>query len=310
MFQFLVKRLVGSAAVLVATSVLVFFLTYLAPGDPAVMIVRSRIGRLPTEQEAAVVRSEYGLDKSPWQQYFTWASHAIGGDFGYSFRTGKPAIAEIGSRLAPTLLLAGATTLFSAIVGIPSGLISAQKRNSWWDNFSRTLSLLSVSIPDFWLAFLLILVFSIYLGWLPTYGMRGAEYLILPVLSLGLANAARLERLTRSTLLQVQHENYLQTARAKGLSEGAVWIRHALPNIAVPLLTVVANQFSHIVAGSVIVETLFSWPGIGNYYIISIKFRDIPVIQAMVLLFAFVMVVVNAIADIAYALIDPRIRLE
>lgn len=274
------------------------------------MILRSRIGRLPTVQEAAVIRSQYGLDRSPLLQYFSWASHAIRGDFGYSFRTGTPIIEEIGSRFAPTLMLAGVTTLFSAIVGIPAGLISAQKYNSFWDNFSRTLSLLSVSIPDFWLAFLLILIFSIYLGWLPTYGLRGVEYLILPVLSLGLANAARLERLTRSTLLQVRHENYLQTARAKGLSERAVWIRHALPNAAIPLLTMVATQFSHIIAGAVIIETLFSWPGIGNYYIISLKFRDIPAIQAMVLLFAFVIILVNAIADIIYALIDSRIRLE
>lgn len=265
MFQFLLKRLLGSAAVLVATSMLVFFLLYLAPGDPAVMILRSRIGRLPTEQEAATISSDYGLARPPILQYFSWASHAVRGDLGYSFRTGTPVIEEIGSRLAPTLMLAGVTTLFSAIVGIPAGLISAQNCNSFWDNFSRTLSLISVSIPDFWLAFLLILVFSIHLGWLPTYGMRGVKYLILPVLSLGLANAARLERLTRSSLLQVRHENYLQTARAKGLSERAVWVRHALPNIAVPLLTMVTNQFSHIIAGAVIVETLFSWPGIGNY---------------------------------------------
>lgn len=310
MVRFLLKRLVGSIAVLVATSLLAFFLIYLAPGDPAVVIVRSRIGRLPTAQEAAIVRSEYGLDRPPLLQYFTWASRAVRGDFGYSIRTGTPVVKEIGSRLAPTLLLAGVTTLFSVGVGIPTGLIAAQKFNSFWDHLSRTVTLLSVSIPDFWLAFLLILVFSIYLGWLPTYGMRGVEHLILPVLSLGFAHAARLSRLTRSTLLQVQHQNYMQTARAKGLSERAVWVRHALPNTLLPLLTLVANQLGSIVAGSVIIETLFSWPGIGNYYIISVKFRDLPAIQGMVLVFAFVFVLINLITDIAYALIDPRIRLE
>lgn len=310
MVIFLLKRLAGSVAVLVATSLLAYFLIYLAPGDPAVVIVRSRMGRLPTPEEVTRVRAEYGLDRPPLVQYFAWAGRAVRGDFGYSIRTGKPVAKEIGARIAPTLLLAGVATLFAVIVGIPTGLIAAQKFNSFWDHLSRTIALLCVSIPDFWLAFLLILVFSIYLGWLPTYGLRGVEYLVLPVVSLGLAHAARLSRLTRSTLLQVQHQDYMQTARAKGLSELAVWVRHALPNITVPLLTLVANQFSSIVASSVIIETLFSWPGIGSYYIVSVKFRDLPVISAMVLLFAFVFVLVNIITDLAYALIDPRIRIE
>lgn len=310
MIRFLLKRLAGSVAVLVAISLLTYFLIYLAPGDPAVVIVRSRMGRLPTQEEVALVRSEYGLDQPLFLQYIAWAGRAVRGDLGYSIRTGKPVVKEISIRFGPTLLLAGVTTLFALSVGIPTGLIAAQKFNSLWDHLSRTATLLSVSIPDFWLAFLLILVFSIYLGWLPTYGFRGVEYLILPVISLGLAHAARLSRLTRSTLLQVQHQNYLQTARAKGLSERAVWVRHALPNIKIPLLTLAANQFSSIVASSVIVETLFSWPGIGNYYIVSVKFRDLPAIQAMVLLFAFVFVSVNIMTDIAYTLIDPRIRLD
>lgn len=310
MVRFLLKRLAGSVAVLVAASLLAHFLIYLAPGDPAVVILRSRIGRLPTPEEVAQVRSEYGLEQPPLLQYATWAGRAVRGDLGYSIRTDTPVFKEISTRIGPTILLAVTTTLFTIVVGIPTGLIAAQKFNSFWDRMSRLVALLSVSIPNFWLAFLLILVFSINLGWLPTYGLRGVEYLILPVVSLGLAHAARLSRLTRSTLLQVRQQNYLQTARAKGLSERAVWLWHALPNVAVPLLTMVADQFSHIVAGSVIVETLFSLPGIGNYFVTAVKFRDLPVIQALVLLFAFVFVLINTITDIAYTLIDRRIRLE
>jgi peptide/nickel transport system permease protein len=310
MVRFLLKRLAGSVAVLVAASLLAHFLIYLAPGDPAVVILRSRIGRLPTPEEVAQLRSEYGLEQPPLLQYATWAGRAMRGDLGYSIRTDTPVVKEISTRIGPTILLAVTTTLFTIVVGIPTGLIAAQKFNSFWDRMSRLVALLSVSIPNFWLAFLLILVFSINLGWLPTYGLRGIEYLILPVVSLGLAHAARLSRLTRSTLLQVRQQNYLQTARAKGLSERGVWLWHALPNVAVPLLTMVADQFSHIVAGSVIVETLFSLPGIGNYFVTAVKFRDLPVIQALVLLFAFVFVLINTITDIAYTLIDPRIRLE
>lgn len=310
MIQFLLLRLASSVVVLVAASLLAYFLVYLAPGDPAVVIMRSRIGRPPTPEEVAWVRSEYRLEEPPLLQYATWAGRAVRGDLGYSIRTGTPIVEEISTRIGPTLLLAGTTTLFSVAIGISSGLIAAQKFNSFWDRVTRLIALLGVSIPDFWLAFLLILVFSINLGWLPTYGLRGIEYLILPVTSLGLAHAARLSRLTRSTLLQVRQQNYLQTARAKGLSEPVVWLWHALPNVAVPLLTMVADQFNHIVAGSVIVETLFSLPGIGNYFVTAVKFRDIPVIQALVLLFAFVFVSINTLVDIAYTLIDPRIRLE
>jgi peptide/nickel transport system permease protein len=310
MIQFLLKRLASSAVVLVAASLLAYFLIYLAPGDPAVVIMRSRLGRLPTPEEVARVRSEYGLDEPPLLQYASWAERVVRGDFGYSIRTGTPVVEEISTRIGPTLLLAGITTLFTVATGILSGLIAAQNFNSVWDRVTLLVALLGVSIPDFWLAFLLILVFSINLGWLPTYGLRGIEYLILPVASLGLAHAARLSRLTRSTLLQVRQQNYLQTARAKGLSERAVWLWHALPNVAVPLLTMVADQFSHIVAGSVIVETLFSLPGLGNYFVTAVRFRDLPVIQALVLLFAFVFISINTLVDIAYTLIDPRIRLE
>jgi ABC-type dipeptide/oligopeptide/nickel transport system permease component len=169
--------------------------------------------------------------------------------------------------------------------------------------------LLSVSIPNFWLAFLLILVFSIYLHWLPTHGMVGPQHLILPVACLGLADAARLSRLTRTCFLGIRHEQFLLAAQAKGLSAMRVWVWHALPNIAAPLITLSTTQFSYIVAGSVIIETLFAWPGIGNYYILSVNYRDIPVIQAMVLLFGVVFVVLNILTDLAYVAIDPRIRL-
>ena len=310
MARFLLKRLVSSTAVLLAISILAYTLIYMTPGDPATIIIARQIGQFPTPEQVARLSPELGLDKPPIVQYFNWLGQALQGDFGKSIRTGVPVAEEIRVRLGPTLLLAGVTTILTAIVGIPTGFLAAWRENSFWDHLTRMVAMLGVSIPNFWLAFLLILVFSVTYRMLPTHGIGTPEHLILPVICIGVAYAARLSRLTRSGFLEVQHEEYLLGARAKGLGRRAVWLRHALPNISVPLITLIATQFSYIVAGSVIIETLFAWPGIGNYYIISVNFRDIPVIQTLILLFGAIFVLINFFADFAYGVIDPRIRPE
>lgn len=310
MVRFLLRRLVGSAIVLLLTSFFTFELIYLAPGDPASVILMQRLGRLPTAAETTRLAAQYGLDRPPLIQYFDWTSKAVRGNFGNSIRSGTPVLEELRSRLLPTLLLAGATTLFALAIGVPLGFVAAVREHSVWDHLTRSIDLLGVSIPDFWLAFLLILVFSVVLRWLPTHGFDSAKSLILPVLSLGVANAARVSRLTRSNLLSVKFQLYLQTARAKGLGEWLVWAKHALPNITIPLLTLSVSQFSAIVAGSVVIETLFALPGIGQFYVLSVRYNDIPVIQATILLISAAFIGMNLLTDLAYALLDPRVRVR
>jgi len=310
MIGFLLRRLRSALLILVLASIVTFGLIYLAPGDPATIILARRIGHLPSRAEAALLGAQYGLDQPPLAQYLAWAGQVVRGDLGRSIRTGAPVVEELRARLGATWLLAGATTLFTVLLGIPVGFAAALRPHSLWARLARLGALLSVSLPSFWLAFLLVLLFAIRLRWLPTFGFTGPASVVLPVVSLGLANAAYLSRLTRSVLLDVRHQDYMRTARAKGLAARVIWLRHGFPNIAVPLVTLVANQFGHIAAGAVIIETIFAWPGIGPYYVAAVGYRDIPVIQAMVLVFAALFVAINLVSDIAYRLIDPRLRTE
>jgi len=308
MIKFLLRRFLGGLGVLLMTSFLSFTLIYLAPGEPAQVILVQRLGRIPTTAETNRLAAEYGFDRPPLIQYLDWTSHALRGDFGNSLRSGAPVLEELRPRIIPTLLLAGATTLFTILFGIPIGLLAVLQEKGFGDKFSRFFSLVGVSIPDFWLAFVLILIFSVYLRWLPTHGLENPQDLILPVISLGVANVARLSRLVRSQLLDAKYQDYLRTARAKGLPEWLVWFRHALPNGLIPLVTLAVNQFSAIVSGSVVIETLFALPGIGQFYVTAVRYNDIPVIQATVLLISTAFIVINLFTDLAYKLIDPRLR--
>lgn len=308
MIKFLGRRLLGGLGVLLLTSILSFTLIYLAPGEPAQVILARRLGRIPTQAETSRLAAEYGFDRPPVIQYLDWTSHALRGDFGISLRSGEPVIQEINSRLMPTLLLASGTTLLTLVVGIPLGLWAAVQEQGIGDRVSRFFSLVGVAVPDFWLAFLLILIFAVYLRWLPTHGLSKPQDLILPVVSLGIANVARFSRLARSQLLDAKHQDYMQTARAKGLPEWRVWLGHALPNGAIPLLTLVVSQFSAIVSGSVVIETLFALPGIGQFYVLAVRYNDIPVIQATVLLISAAFIFINLLTDLAYGFLDPRLR--
>lgn len=302
------QRLAAALAILLLVSAGSFALVYLAPGDPALVIAAQRIGRLPQPEEIAAVQAEYGLDQPPPVQYLRWVGQVLRGDLGYSIRSGEPIAATLARLVIPTLALAGATLLFTLIVGLPLGMLAALRAGGWLDQLIRLGALVGVAMPNFWLAFLLVLLFAITLGWLPSFGLRGPASFVLPVLTLGLANVARISQLTRSLILEERLQPYLQTARAKGLPGWMVWWGHALPNVAVPLITLCLLQISSIATGAVIVESIFAWPGVGRYFLEAVEARDLPVIQAMALFFAVIFIGASLLAELAYALCDPRTR--
>jgi peptide/nickel transport system permease protein len=308
MLRFILQRLGAAFAVMVAVSAAVYALIYLAPGDPALVIAAQQIGRLPQPDEIAVIRELYQLDQPPLFQYLRWLGNVIRGDFGVSIRTGLPIRTTFTELLGPTLSLAFASVAFTLLLGLPLGMLAAVREGSFWDQVVRVGSLLGVAIPNFWLAFVLVLVFAITLNWLPSFGLRGPASFVLPVITLSLANAARLCQLTRSLIIDERSVSYVQTARAKGLREWVVWWQHLLPNIAIPLITLVLMQLSGIMTGVIIVESIFAWPGLGNYFLEAVNSRDLPVIQAMSLFFTAVFIGASLIADLTYTLCDPRLR--
>jgi peptide/nickel transport system permease protein len=256
------------------------------------------------------VRTEFGLDQPVYIQYFNWLGNVLRGDFGYSFRTDRPVLDEILTRLPATLQLALAGMLVALVIAIPVGIISATRQYSAVDNLSMFGALLGVSMPNFWLGLLLIMFFSVHLGWLPVFGRGGIEHLILPAITLGTGMAAITTRLMRSSMLEVLRQDYIRTARAKGLSEKVVICKHALKNALIPVVTVVGLQFGFLLEGAVIVEVIFAWPGIGRLLVDSIFARDFPVIQGCILFIAVMFVFVNLLVDSSYTYLDPKIRYE
>lgn len=310
MFSYLIRRLINAGLILVALTWLVYLLIYLSPADPAQIIASQRLGRPANVDDVTRIREEYGLDQPILIQYLHWLERTVYGDLGYSIRTDALIRDELTERIKFSMLLGGVAMALTLSIGIPAGIWSALRPNSLGDHLIRLTGLIGVAIPDFWLAFVFILIFAIYLGWLPSYGAKSQLHLVLPAVTLAIGHIARLSRVTRSMLLDVLHQDYIRTARGKGLSQCTMLIRHALPNIAIPLVTVMAYQFSGLISGTVIIETVFSWPGLGSYYIVAVNYRDLPVIQAAVLLFGVIIVLSNLATDLSYALLDPRVRLS
>jgi len=308
MSHYLLLRSIHSVLLLLGLSFLVYLLIYLAPSDPALMIAAQRVGGTPNAEQIAWVRAEYGLDRPIVVQYGHWLRRTLTGDLGYSIRTDNAIGAELAKHLRLSLVLGGITMVLVLLLAVPTGIVGALRVHSAWDHAARFGSLVFVSIPDFWLGFLLILIFAVHLGWLPAFGAKSWQHYLLPVATLGLGHAARLSRLMRSVLLDQLHSDYLRTARAKGMAPNLVLWRHLLPNIAVPFVTVAVQQLAMLISGTIIIETLFSLPGLGNYYALAVNHRDIPAIQATVLLFAGIIIVLNLLADLSYTLFDPRIR--
>ena len=306
MLRYLVRRLVLTIPVLLGVATLVFSLIHLVPGDPA----QAMLGDGASAQDIVELRTSLGLDRPLLEQYVTFLRRAIIGDLGLSFRTGQPVTAMIVERLPATAELAIAAMVVAVVIALPLGIVAAVWRGTVADYGAMTFALAGVSIPNFWLGPLLAIVFAVELGWLPVSGRGTLVHLVLPAVSLGLALAAILARMTRASLLDELRELYVRAARARGVSRVAAVTMHALRNSLVPLLTIVALQFGAVLTGAVITETIFAWPGIGRLLIQSIGFRDYPMVQGCILLIAVTYVTVNLVTDLMYGVLDPRIRLE
>ncbi|MBT9132155.1 MAG: Glutathione transport system permease protein GsiC [Syntrophomonadaceae bacterium] len=310
MTHYLLRRFCAMIFILLCVSMITFSLMHFVPGCPAEIIAEEKYGENVTTETVERVRREMGLDRPIFVQYFRWIAGVFRGDFGYSFSTSRPVWNELMTRLPATAELALAAMLVSLIIAIPVGIISAVKQYSIMDSASMVGAMLGVSMPNFWLGLLLILVFSVNFGWLPVYGRGEITQLILPALTLGTGMAAVTARLTRSSILEILKQDYIRTARSKGLVETAVINRHALKNALIPVVTVVGLQFGALLEGAVVVEVIFAWPGLGRLLVDSIFARDFPVIQGCVFVIAVMYVIVNLLIDISYAWLDPRIRYE
>jgi len=304
--RYFVRRLLLAIPVLIGVATLVFSLIHLVPGDPA----QAMMGDGASPQDVAELRKTLGLDQPLLTQYASFLRHAIKGDLGVSFRTGQPVTQMVVERMPATAELAIASMIVAIVIAIPLGIVAAVFRGTAADYGAMTFALAGVSIPNFWLGPLLAIVFSVELGWLPVSGRGTVAHLVLPAISLGLALAAILARMTRASLLDELNELYVRAARARGVSRAMSITTHALRNSMVPLLTIIALQFGAVLTGAVITETIFAWPGIGRLLIQSIGFRDYPMVQGCILLIAVTYVTVNLITDLMYGVLDPRIRYE
>ncbi len=299
----ILTRLASTLVVMLGVCTLVFALIHLVPGDP----VEAMLGERAQAADRAALRASLGLDRPLWEQYSHYLAGLLRLHLGTSFLDQRPVTAILAERLPATLWLAAAALGIALVVALPLGVLAARFRGGAVDSAAMTLSLLGMSIPNFWLGPLLILVFSLMLGWTPVSGDETPLGLVLPAMTLGTALAAILARMVRASMLEVLNEDYVRTARAKGLGETAVLWRHALRNAWLPILTVVGLQLGGLLAGAVITETVFAWPGIGSLLVESIKARDFPVVQGCVLLISLSYVLVNTLTDLAYAWADPRI---
>lgn len=310
MKRYLLHRLVSLVPVWLCLALLAFGLASFTPGDPAFIILQRQTGEPPTDQAVQALRRELGLDDPFLLRFGRWLTRAVQGDLGRSFRTGEPVLTALADRFLNTLAIALAGMGLAVTISLPLGVLAAVRRDSGFDHLSRLGALLGASLPGFWLGYLLILLFAVALHLLPVAGLGSFQHLILPSITLALGAVATLSRLTRGSLLEVLDEDYIRTARAKGLPEKWVILRHGLRNALIPVVTAVGLRFGHLLGGAVIVETVFAWPGIGKFVVDSIYDRDYPAIQGFVVFIGTVFVLLNLLVDLAYVWLDPRIRLE
>jgi peptide/nickel transport system permease protein len=332
MLRHLLGRIAATIPVVILISLLVFLLIHAAPGDPADLLLSDEA----SAADIAEARHRWGLDQPIYVQYIRFLANIVAGDLGTSFKYADPVISLIGERLPATIELAIASMLIALLAGIPLGVWAGAKPNSWADNLGSTFGFFGISMPSFWLGIMLVLIVSGYFNWLPssgrsTYGIAqgadsdfyilksllsgnmkstwdGIKYIIMPAIALGTGMMGLVMRVTRSSVLEIMNEDYVRTARAKGLGENTVLWRHVLRNALVPVITVVGLELGTLLSGSIIVETVFAWPGSGSLLISAIQSRDYPLITGTVLTYTIAFVVINFVIDILYALIDPRIR--
>lgn len=309
MYKYILKRLLMMIPVLLGVTFIVFFIMNVSPGDPAAMI----LGDQASAEALAMKREELGLNDPLLVRYFNFIVNLLHGDLGTSYKNSLSVWDQVMQRFPNTAILALSGMCVALIIGIPTGIISAKKQYSFMDNCSMILALIGVSMPVFWLGLLLVIVFSLNLGWLPSQGMGEGgmdlvKSLILPAITLGTMSAATITRMTRSSMLEVIRQDYVSTARAKGVSERTVTFRHMLRNALIPIVTAVGLQFGQLLGGSMLTETVFSWPGLGRLMVDSIKSKDIPLVLGSVVFMAVMFSIVNLVVDIIYAFIDPRIK--
>lgn len=304
MLNYFIKRLLGLIPTLLIVAVLVFLFVHLLPGDPARLIAGAEADASVVE----MVRQDLGLDKPLPQQFLHFMVNAVQGDFGQSMVSKRPVSEEIAARFYPTLWLTLTSMVWAVIIGMGIGIVSAVWRNRWPDRIGMTLAVSGISFPAFALGMLLMELFSVRLGWLPTVGADSWQHYILPSLTLGAAVAAVMARFTRASFVEVMQEDYMRTARAKGVRESLVVVKHGLRNAMIPVVTMMGLQFGFLLGGSIVVEVVFNWPGLGRLLIDSVAMRDYPVIQAEVLLFSLEFILINLVVDMLYAAINPAIR--
>jgi peptide/nickel transport system permease protein len=306
MTQYIIRRFIQMIPITFGIITLVFSLIHLIPGDPAVQIA----GESARPQDVIAIRKALGLDQPLWTQYVTYLGRVVRGDLGKSFQTNESVTAQIRTRYPATLQLAFGAMFIALLVAFPLGIISAIYRNSWIDNLARFFALIGVSMPSFWFGPLLIIAFAINREWFPVSGRAGFRSIVLPSLTMGLALAAILTRMIRTSLADELTQLYVTTAVAKGVTRAQAIFRHALKNALIPVITVVALQFGSLLTGAIITEQIFSWPGLGRLLLQSISTRDYPQVQASILVIALTYIFVNFASDLLYGVVDPRIKLE
>ena len=305
MLIFVARRVLAVMPVLFGVTLAVFSMLFLVPGDPVKMMLAEFV---TNPDQVAQMRAQLHLDEPILQQYGRFVGNAVRGDLGTSIRSRRPVATEIAENVGSTAQLALASMAVAIGLGIPLGLVAALGRNSWLDVAAMVVALLGVAMPSFWLGLLLIFAFSLHLGWFPATGGGDLHHLVLPAVTLGMIAAAIIARLTRSSMLEVLGQDYVRTARAKGLAWWGVVVRHALKNALIPIVTIFGLQFGNLLAGAVIVETVFSRPGLGRLVVGGILAKDFPLVQGAVLFVAVAYVLINVLVDVAYAFVDPRIR--
>ena len=310
MYKFVLKRLLQLIPVIIGVTFIVFFIMNLAPGDPAAII----LGDQATAEALAMKREELGLNDPLLVRYFNYMKNLLRGDMGTSYKNNIPVWNQVIDRLPNTAILAVSGIFIALLFGIPIGILSAKKQYSLLDNISMVAALIGVSMPNFWSGLLLVMLFSLTLGWLPSQGMGSGgvipvlRSIILPSLTLGINSMAMVARMTRSSMLEVIRQDYISTAQAKGLDDHVITTQHMLRNALIPIITAVGLQFGHLLGGAMLAETVFSWPGLGRLMVDSIKSRDIPMVLGCVVFMATMFSIVNLIVDIVYAFVDPRIK--
>jgi peptide/nickel transport system permease protein len=305
MLRYILKRLLLMVPVLMGVSLLIFGLQFIAPGNPAQLI----LGDQATQVDIDAFNTKYGLDNSFLVQYTSYIWDIVTkGDFGVSYRTGKNITSQVIERWPTTFLLATSTTLISVIIGMFLGMLSAKHRNTWIDSTSRVFGMLGISLPSFWFGLLLIILFGVKLRWLPVSGFYGPKYWVLPALTLGVLGSAAILRITRSAMLDNMQQDFVRTARAKGQTEKVIMRHHILRNALIPIITSIGARFAHTMGGAMVLEQVFAISGLGKLMVDSINARDFPQLRASVLLVAATVSIINLIVDIAYAYADPRVK--